>query len=48
MLTSLLIIPVLGILTLSAMQEGTAKQESQLKQVALFITLLNFIVSLIL
>ena len=44
MLTSLLIIPVLGMLALSSMQEGP----SQMKKLALFVTLLNFAVSLVL
>ena len=44
MLTSLLIIPILGVLALSPMQDGSAEQESRMKQIALFVTLLNFIV----
>lgn len=55
MLTSLLIIPILGVLALSPMQDGSAvsgvardEQESRMKQIALFVTLLNFIVSLVL
>lgn len=55
MLTLLLIIPVLGILALSAMQGGTIsgepgnlENESRMKQIALFVTLLNFVVSLVL
>lgn len=43
MLTTLLIIPVIGVLALSPMQD-----ESRMKKRALFITLLNFIVSLVL
>lgn len=45
MLTLLLIIPLLGVLALSPMQNGT---ESRMKQIALFVTLLNFLVSLVL
>jgi NADH-ubiquinone oxidoreductase chain 4 len=45
MLTSLLIIPVLGVLALSPMQEGS---ESRMKKLALLVTLLNFVVSLVL
>jgi NADH-ubiquinone oxidoreductase chain 4 len=48
MLTSLLLIPILGILTLSPMQETSAEDKSRMKQIALFVTLLNFIVSLVL
>lgn len=48
MLTSLLIIPILGVLALSPMQGGSAVEESRMKKVALFITLLNFVVSLVL
>lgn len=44
MLTLLLIIPILGVLILSPMQEN----ESRMKQITLFVTLLNFIVSLVL
>lgn len=52
MLTSLLIIPILGILALSPMQEGSAafgvkNTNSRMKQIALFVTLLNFVVSLV-
>lgn len=43
MLTTLLIIPIIGVLALSPMQD-----ESRMKKMALFITLLNFIVSLVL
>lgn len=45
MLTSLLIIPILGVLALSPMQEGS---ESRMKKLALLVTLLNFVVSLVL
>ena len=45
MLTSLLIIPDLGVLALSPMQEGS---ESRMKKLALLVTLLNFVVSLVL
>jgi len=48
MLTSLLIIPILGVLALSPMQDGTAAEQSRIKQIALFVTLLNFVVSLVL
>lgn len=50
MLTSLLIIPIFGVLALSSMQEGAvgSVQESRMKQIALITTLLNFIVSLVL
>jgi hypothetical protein len=48
MLTSLLIIPILGVLALSPMQDGTAAEQSRVKQIALFVTLLNFVVSLVL
>ena len=50
MLTSLLIIPILGVLALSPMQEGTSNssEQSRMKQIALFVTLLNFVVSLVL
>lgn len=56
MLTSLLIIPILGVLALSPMQDGAAagsqsaiaENESRMKQIALFVTLLNFLVSLVL
>lgn len=54
MLTLLLIIPILGVLALSPMQDGTAssdlrsEKESRMKQIALFVTLLNFVVSLVL
>lgn len=44
MLTSLLIIPVLGVLALSPMQ---AADNSRMKKIALFVTLLNFVVSLV-
>lgn len=47
MLTSLLIIPILGVLALSPMQDGSAAEQSRMKQVALFVTLLNFILSLV-
>ena len=47
MLTSLLIIPILGILALSPMQDGRAS-ETRMKQITLFVTLLNFAVSLVL
>ena len=43
MLTSLLIIPIIGVLTLSNMQD-----ENRMKQVALLFTLVNFVVSLVL
>lgn len=43
MLTSLLIIPILGVLSLSNMQD-----EARMKQVALSFTLINFVVSLVL
>lgn len=45
MLTSLLIIPILGVLALSPMQEGS---ESRMKKLTLLVTLLNFVVSLVL
>lgn len=50
MLTSLLIIPILGVLALSSMQDGVtgSVQESRMKQIALITTLVNFIVSLVL
>ena len=48
MLTSLLIIPILGILALSPMQDGTPAAESRMKRIALLTTLINFIVSLVL
>ena len=54
MLTSLLIIPILGVLALSPMKEGSSSQlvgkveESRMKQIALFVTLLTFLVSLLL
>lgn len=48
MLTSLLIIPILGVLALSPMQDGTAAEQSRIKQIAFFVTLLNFVVSLVL
>jgi len=47
MLTSLLLIPIFGILALRPMQGGTVTEESQMKKWALFITLLNFVVSLV-
>lgn len=47
MLTSLLIIPILGVLVLSLMQEGSAADNSRMKKMALFVTLLNFVVSLV-
>lgn len=47
MLTSLLIIPILGVLALSPMQDGSAAEQSRMKQIALFVTLLNFVVSLV-
>ena len=47
MLTSLLIIPILGVLALSPMQDGSAADKSRMKQIALFVTLLNFVVSLV-
>lgn len=47
MLTSLLIIPILGMLALSPMQDGTAAERSRMKQVALLVTLINFVVSLV-
>jgi len=37
MLTSLLIIPILGVLALSPMQDGTAAEQSRIKQIALFV-----------
>lgn len=43
MLTLLLIIPILGVLALTPMQD-----DSRMKQIALIATLLNFIVSLVL
>ena len=43
MLTSLLIIPIIGVLTLSNMQD-----EARMKQIALSFTLVNFVVSLVL
>lgn len=48
MLTSLLIIPILGVLALSPMQDLTPANESRMKQIALFTALLNFIVSIVL
>jgi len=48
MLTLLLIIPILGVLALSPMQENTPADNSRMKQIALFVTLFNFIVSLVL
>ena len=48
MLTSLLIIPILGVLALSPMKDGSAVEESRMKQIALFVTLLTFLVSLLL
>ncbi len=47
MLTSLLIIPVLGVIALSPMQDGSAADNSRMKKIALFVTLLNFVVSLV-
>lgn len=53
MLTSLLIIPVLGVLALSPMQDlssgagNAAADNSRMKKIALFVTLLNFVVSLV-
>jgi hypothetical protein len=48
MLTSLLIIPILGVLALSPMQDESAADRSRMKQIALFVTVLNFLVSLLL
>jgi len=55
MLTSLLIIPILGVLALSPMQDESAASSpssmgnrSRMKQIALFVTVLNFLVSLLL
>lgn len=45
MLTTLLLIPILGILALSPMQEESA---SRMKQIALFVTVLTFLFSLLL
>ncbi len=45
MLTLLLIIPILGVLALSPI---SAENTSKIKQVALFVTLLEFILSLVL
>jgi hypothetical protein len=36
------------VLALSPMQDGTAAEQSRIKQIALFVTLLNFVVSLVL
>ena len=54
MLTSILILPMLGVLALSSMQEGSNilqpdlnQKQTQMKQVALLTTLLTFIVSLV-
>lgn len=55
MLTSLLIIPILGVLALSPMQNSgsistsgnAATDNSRMKKIALFVTLLNFVVSLV-
>lgn len=48
MLTSLLIIPILGVLALSPMQDGpTTNNQTRMKQITLFVMFLNFIVSLI-
>lgn len=49
MITSLLIIPILGVLALVPISNNSSKKdESRMKQIALFATLLNFIVSLVL
>lgn len=48
MLTSLLIIPILGVLALSPMQDESAADRSRMKQIALFVTVFNFLVSLLL
>lgn len=47
MLLSLLIIPILGVLALSPMHDGSAKEQERIKQIALFVTLINFLVSLV-
>lgn len=49
MLTSLLIIPIIGVLTLSNMPATTdGSGEARMKQIALSFTLVNFVVSLVL
>lgn len=54
MLTSLLIIPILGVLALSPMQDRTpaggadGTSATRMKRIALLTTLVNFIVSLVL
>lgn len=48
MLTSLILIPLLGVLALSPMQDESAADQSQIKKVALIATLLTFLVSLLL
>lgn len=47
MLTSLLLVPILGVLALSPMQDGVAADNSRMKKIALTVTLLNFVLSLI-
>ena len=49
MLTLLLTIPILGVLALSPMQDKSITSSyTRMKQIALFVTLFNFIVSLVL
>ena len=47
MLTSLLLVPILGVLALSPMQDGSAADNSRMKKIALTVTLLNFVLSLV-
>lgn len=47
MLTSLILIPLLGSLILAPMAENTAKQVSQVKRVALLTTIITFILSMV-
>jgi NADH-ubiquinone oxidoreductase chain 4 len=48
MLTALLLIPILGSLVLLPLNEGTPSSDTRIKQIALAVSMINFIVSIVL
>lgn len=48
MLTALLLIPILGSLVLLPLNEGTPSSDTRIKQIALTVSMINFIVSIVL
>lgn len=47
MLTTLFLLPIFGALAISTMQDTTAAELSRIKKVALFTSLLTFIISIV-